>query len=502
MSVATLSKSKLTSYRQCKKRFWLELHQKESEVVSDSSKARFEDGNKTGEVAQKVYDPKSKGAQIDWKEEGMAQAIARTATLLTDNAPIFEAGFEAGGARAFADVLLPSRKGGQKMWRMVEVKSSTSVKDYHRDDVAIQTYIARNSGTVLSAVALAYIDSTWVYPGGGDYNGLFVEEDLTHEAFSRGKEVEAWIADAQVVAKKRTEPQQRTGEHCSDPFPCSFTAYCKSQEPQAKYPVQWLPRLQKSSVKAMVKDGTVTDMRELADDVLTSQQLRVKTHTLRNTVFFDAAGAAAELASSSLPGYFLDFETIQFAVPVWKGTRPYQMIPFQFSVHRLSRTGAQEHNAFLDLSGQDPSKAFAQALIDACSERGPVFVYNAAFETARIKELAERFPKLKAKLLAINERVVDLLKIAQKHYYHPSLQGSWSIKKVLPSIAPDLQYSDLEGVQDGGMAMGAYLEAIASKTTPARKAEIEQQLLKYCALDTYAMVRLWQFFTGRTNFAK
>ncbi|WP_082007487.1 DUF2779 domain-containing protein [Tepidimonas taiwanensis] len=189
-------------------------------------------------------------------------------------------------------------------------------------------------------------------------------------------------------------------------------------------------------------------------------------------------------------------ETVQFAVPIWKGTRPYQQIPFQFSVHRLSRTGKIKHQPFLDLTGSDPSRAFAEALIAACGERGPIFVYNAAFETARIRELSDRFPRLASALLTLNERVVDLLPVARDHYYHPSQQGSWSIKAVLPALCPDLHYGDLDGVQDGGMAMQAYLEAIAPQTSLARKREIERQLLAYCALDTYAMVRLWAAFSG------
>ena len=164
--------------------------------------------------------------------------------------------------------------------------------------------------------------------------------------------------------------------------------------------------------------------------------------------------------------------------------------------HRLSRTGKIEQQAFLDLSGKDPSKAFAEALISTCGERGPIFVYNAGFETARIRELSERFPSLAKSLLALNERVVDLLPIARDHYYHPSQQGSWSIKAVLPALCPELRYGDLDGVQDGGMAMDAFLEALAPQTNKARREEIEQQLLAYCALDTYAMVRLWSIFSG------
>ena len=153
------------------------------------------------------------------------------------------------------------------------------------------------------------------------------------------------------------------------------------------------------------------------------------------------------------------------------------------------------------MSGDDPSTRFAEALITACGEHGPVFVYNAGFETARIRELAERFPRLKQPLLAINARVVDLLRVAEQNYYHPSQEGSWSIKKVLPAIAPDLSYNMLDGVQDGGMAMTAYQEAISPFTEETRKKEISEQLLVYCKLDTTALLRLWQLFAGRQDLS-
>ena len=255
--------------------------------------------------------------------------------------------------------------------------------------------------------------------------------------------------------------------------------------------------MQTKALKTHLEENDATDLRNVPDHFLNELQLRVKKHTLSGATYFDAAGAAADLAKYKLPAYFLDFETILRAVPIWKGTRPYQQIPFKFSAHRLSRTGKLTHESFLDLSGTDPSKAFSEALIAACCQRGPVFVYNASFEKSRIKELADRFKGLKNSLLSINERIVDLLDVARERYYHPDQQGSWSIKDVLPTVAPDLNYEKLKGVQDGEMAMSAFLEAIASGTTKARKEEIERQLIKYCGLDTYGMVRLWEVFSGR-----
>lgn len=495
----TLSKSKLLAFRQCQKRLWLEIHRSDFRADSEAAEASYVVGNQVGNLARLLYDPKGKGQLIQPKVEGYPTAFARTSKLLASSQPIFEAAFTAGGALALADVMLPIRKAGKRAWRMIEVKSSTEVKDYHCDDAAIQAFVARTAGVPLASIALAHIDSTWVYPGSGDYQGLLLENDLTAEAFGREAEVKAWIAGAQAIARKRTEPAIRTGRHCSEPYECGFLSYCQMQEPQAEYPVQWLPGALKKALKTLIEAHGIIDMREVPDALLSERQKRVKTHTLSGTTYFDGPGAVADLARHKLPACFLDFETILFAVPIWKGTRPYQQIPFQFSLHRLGRSGKLEQKFFIDLSGNDPSKAFSEGLIAACGDKGPVFVYNAGFETSRIKELADRYPRLKRSLLAINERVVDLHPVARARYYHPSQEGSWSIKNVLPAVAPDLSYDQLEDVKDGGLAMKAFLRAIRPTTSVADKAKIEKQLLDYCALDTLAMVRLWQFLSDRAD---
>lgn len=380
---------------------------------------------------------------------------------------------------------------------MVEVKSSTRVKDYHHDDAAIQATVARAAGVALEGIALAHIDSAWTYAGAGDYQGLLVEEDLTATAFAREKEVHDWITEAAAIARSQKEPETKPGDQCSTPYECGFAAHCSSGQLQGEYPVSWLPQVRSKALRKHIAEGAA-DLRDVPDALLNETQLRVKRHTLSSKTYFDAAGAAADLAAHKLPAYFIDFETINFAVPIWRGTRPYQMIPFQFSVHRLGRTGKLDHQAFLDLSGTDPSRAFAQALIAACGAHGPVYVYNAGFETARIGELAERFSGLRRELLSIAARVVDLLPVARARFYHPGQRGSWSIQQVLPAVAPDLRYDQLDGVQHGGAAMKAYLEAISQAASAARKEALEQQLLAYCSkLDTLAMVRLWRYFAGK-----
>lgn len=496
--MTTLSKSKLLLFLNCPKSLWLEIHKDELNPdqidTSEETKAKFNVGHAVGEIAQRLYDPKGKGILFNAQEEGYAETYLRSMAALDGTRPLFEAGFTAAGAKAFADVMLPAKKGGKRVWRMVEVKSSGEVKNYHRDDAAIQAFVSRQAGVPLASIALAHVDTKWVYPGGEDYDGLLTEVDLTDEAFGRTEEVKGWIADAQKVLKKRKPPEICMGGYCSDQWECRFYDFCAEQEPQTDYPIEWLPKTRAKALNEFLAQPDNIDMRQVPDTLLNDKQLRVKKHTLTNKVYFDRKGASAALAGYSLPAIFLDFETISFAIPTWKGTRPYQQIPFQFSLHRMARDGALTHKSFLDLSGNDPSKALAESLITTCGKKGAIFAYNAVFEKKCIKELAERFPRMRDELLALVERIFDLHPIVKNHYYHPSQQGSWSLKCVLPAIAPKLNYADLEGVQDGGMAMEAYLEAIAPETLKTDRAKIKQQLLKYCELDTLALVEVWNKF--------
>ena len=452
-----------------------------------------------GDLARQIFDPLEKGVLVDLHADGYKAAISKTTDLLSGDKPIFEAGFSANGAMAFCDVLIPSDADGVRTWRMVEVKASTSVKPYYEDDVAIQSFVARSSGVNLSGVSLAHIDSSWAYPGGGDYSGLLVEKDLTAQAFSRVEEVRGWIDDAQKVALQPNPPAIDTGPQCEKPFPCGFAAHCNERAEPVAFPIAWLPRVQGKALKQYIAQNNVEDMRQVPQELLSQQQLRVLEQSLTGECFFDEAGALTDLAAHPLPALFLDFETISFAVPIWAGTRPFQSLTYQFSIHAMAADGGLSHGEFLDMSGADPRHAFATALLAACETSGPIFVYNAGFEGTRIRELSEAFAALRTGLLAIKSRLVDLHPIAVRRFYHPSQQGSWSIKKVLPAIAPDLTYESLSGVQNGDMAMDSYLEALDPETSPERHEEIRQQLLAYCKLDTLAMVRIWQKFTGRQH---
>jgi hypothetical protein len=493
-----LSKSKIIAYRQCPKRLWLELHRPDLRDDSASEMA-FAVGHQVGDVARRIYDTEGSGSLIDFNEIGWDAAYVETSNWLTGTAaPLFEAAIRIEGAMALADVMLPESGENGLRWHMIEVKSTTGVKDYHRDDLAVQTYIATKAGIDLASASLAHVDNSFVYPGGGDYRGLLKAVDLTEEVRAKAGEVATWIAEAQKVAALESEPEIETGLQCSNPFRCPFIHHCNRDKPTFDFPLSSLYRLGGRKLEELEELGH-TDLREVPDEHLSTVNRLIKSQSLSGEAWFDAEGAAADLAPHTGTAYFLDFETIAFGVPIWKGTRPYQQLPFQFSLHIVSPGGKITHKEFLDLTGEDPSEAFATSLIENCGTTGPVFVYNAGFENGVMRRLAERFPDLSSDLQAIIDRVVDLLPIARSRYYHPDQHGSWSIKAVLPTVCPDLAYESLDGVQDGMAAQGAFLEAMAAETTPERKVDIERQLLAYCKLDTLAMVRLWEFFRGRND---
>lgn len=495
-----LSKSQIMASRQCHKRLWLDTYRPELAPAGEADR-RAAEGVLVGEIARRLFDPSGAGVLVDVGQLGVARALKHSQTLLDQKRPIFEAGLSGGGAQAFADVLLPVGKTQTPAWKLIEVKSSTSAKDHYRDEVAFQAFVAKEAGLALRSVSLAHIDSSWTYPGDGRYEGLLIEVDLTKEAAERADEVRSWIETAVGILKLKSEPEIGVGGHCNTPYDCPFFDCCDEATPKTEFPVGWLPRVQSKALKAKVTEPGVIDMRHVPDELLNERQLRVKSCTITNQTFFDQKGAKAALSKHKLPAYFLDFETVNFAVPRWAGVRPYQQIPFQFSLHIMSPSGELAHQSFLDLSGDDPCEPFAKALISACGKKGPVFVYNAGFERSRINELAVRFASMARALTAIADRLVDLHPIAQDYFYAPSQQGSWSIKAVLPAVAPNLSYESLD-VQHGEMAIDAYIEAIDPTTTSERRTEIEQQLVAYCRLDTLAMVRIWALLAGSWKFTE
>lgn len=485
-----LSKSKLMAFRQCPRRLWLSVHRPDCVPADDTNEAVLATGTDVGVIARQGWPD---GILIA-PEGPLTEALSQTQTALAARKPLFEATVQQDGVLVRADVLVPRPRGAA--FDLIEVKSSTHVKDYQLEDVAIQSQIFAAAGVPLKRRVLQYINSAFVYPGGGCYhevrpdgsrNGLFAAEDVTRAVTSIQAEVPGWI-DAARRTLAGAMPDETDG--CNDPYPCPYQAFCHAQAPE--YPLSCLPRIRAEAIAALAEKG-YQDVRDVPAGVLTApahEWVRQVTCSGRPEL---RPGARAALAVLDYPRYYLDFETIQFAVPIWPGTRPYEQLPFQWSCHREDRSGALSHREFLDLSGADPTRAFAETLIAALGAKGPICVYNQGFEGRVIRELALRYPELAESLAALLSRLIDLLPLTRAHYYHPAMKGSWSIKAVLPTIAPDLDYAELSEVQDGGGAQEAYREAIAPDTPPDRKQVLDQALRRYCGRDTEALVRLASF---------
>ena len=356
----------------------------------------------------------------------------------------------------------------------------------------------RNVGLNIKSISLGHIDKQFVYQGDGDYADLLIAEDITDEAIELEAQVVALIADARVAAGGYM-PDLPVGAHCSKPYDCQFFGYCWPVD--AEYPVMGLGG-GKAKLATWVEAGC-RDIRDVDIESITSPgQHRI--HRISCSGEAEVLdGARMELEALAYPRYYLDFETIGPAVPIWKGTRPYKAIAIQWSCHiddgpTGNSSESLRHEEFLDLSGEPPMRPLAERMIECLGESGPILMYT-TYEKTVITEFMTMFPDLADPLEKIIDRLVDLHPIVKEHYYHPNMLGSWSIKAVSPAIAPHMNYANLEGINEGMGASDGYLEAIDPNTSVERKAELEEQLLRYCKFDTEAMVEIVRFFTGARN---
>jgi hypothetical protein len=438
--------------------------------------ALFAMGREVGAVAQALYGTPD-SVEIPFNRR-MSRMVEATRELIDGGArfPIFEGTFEYDDILIRADVLIPDGNG----WRLVEVKASTSVKDHYVLDCAIQEWVLRNAEIPVKSISLAHINNQFVYQGDGNYIDPRVE-DLIATA-------RAAIADG--------IPNVMVGVHCSKPYDCAFQDYCWPTD--AEYPIAGL-RGSKAKLGQYVAAGC-RDIRDVpAEEITAETQLRIHHVTCEGAPEV-LGGARAILSELDYPRYYLDFETIGPAIPIWAGTRPYEAIPVQWSCHIDDGTGDghyenMRHEEFLDLSGQPPMRSLAEHLIECLGDAGPVLMYT-NYEEGVIRNLARMFPDLTPALDKIIHRLFDLHPVVKEHYYHPDMLGSWSIKAVLPTINSDMDYKKLEGIREGTAASNGFLEAIDPETDMVRKLELEEQLCRYCRFDTEAMVEIVRFLTA------
>ena len=498
------TKSDLASFRQCPRRIWLARNAPDSADVGNATTwRRARDGAIVGEKARELLGPDLLWPRANASPLEAAQAAVRLLAT-TPERPGVEVPLVRDDLSVRADALLPTTNG----YVLQETKACAfplkpdkitpgKLDEHLLDDIAIQLWVMAETPLPLARAELNLLNSRWRYPGGGDYRGLFRPLVLDHSIRERVAQVPYWLAEAKRVLSGPM-PDVTTGKQCQDPYTCPFYTHCSGLDPKgADHPIELLPGMAgKNLARKLRQTKGYTSLLEPAPEELTGKEgslyLRMQqAHRSGQPVLEGNSGAA--LAALPWPRYYLDFEGIDLPVPHWTGVRPYEQVPFQWSCHIERQPGVFEHREFLDLSGNDPSLPCIQALIQAIppDEAGPVFVYHKTYEEGRLKALSERHVNHAAALQPLIERLVDLLPLVRENYYHPAMSGSFSIKKVLPTIAPDLDYSQLGGVMDGTAAQVAYLYAVFDPdTTPARKEEYRQDLLRYCKLDTWAMVEV------------
>jgi len=480
-----LSKSRIMSSLQCLKRVHLEFHRKDLVRFSAATEAAFATGHEVGRIAIDLLGGNN-GTYIEYFGGSLEQALKQTRDLLNSlfRGPIYEATLEHDGVLVREDILLPEGDS----WRIIEVKASTTLKPEHMNDCAVQAWVHLNSGVPLSRISLAHVDNQFEYAGDGDYHGLLMETDVTDDVMALVPAVPAWVEQARA-AVAGDMPEVAVGQHCASPYECPFIQFCW---PQGRpYPVSGLGGSRKQ-LGQWVSAG-YCDIRDVPTSEISSEkQLRIRRITACGQP--ELLPAARHFALSlAYPRFYLDFETVAPAVPIWAGTRPYETLPFQWSCHIERSANDIGHAEFLDLSGDAPMRPLAETLIATLESAGPILMYT-DYERRVIEGLAARFPDLAGPLKEIAHRLVDLYPVTRTNYYHPDMLGSWSIKSVLPTIAPEMDYALLDDIHEGTAASAAYFEAIGPQTGAGRKEEIRHTLLTYCKHDTEAMLRLVKFF--------
>ena len=481
-----LSKSLYIRGLQCEKSLWLK--KKKPEVLQapdDGVQAVFDTGTSVGELACELF---SGSERIEYTGDFGLQ-IAKTKELIEHGSKvIYEATFCFDGILAMVDIL----RIGKDELVINEVKSSTSVKDVYIDDASIQYYVISSLGYKVSAVNIIHIDNSYVRGEKLELEKFFHIEDVTEQVKQKQADIPQILSKFNEILSKDAEPEVDIGPHCSDPYNCDAWEYCwREQRGVPEYSVFDISRLRSDKKFDLYKNGVVKfeDIKDLSI-FNASQQIQIRSELSKEQII-DKEAIKEFLNTLSYPLYHLDFETFQQAVPEFIGLRPYEQIPFQFSIHKDNGNGNLEHFEFLAEPGADPRYELALNLIKFIPQDACVLAYNMSFEKGVIRSLAEIYPQISNELMAIHDNIKDLMApFASKSYYHPKMQGSYSIKYVLPALVPEFEsaYKDLNLIHHGGEAMQAYA-AMACMNEMQCEA-YKKALLAYCKLDTLAMVKV------------
>lgn len=489
-----LSKSRFVSGVQCGKKLYFDINRTDLKLpTSSQQQALFDSGHVIGLFAQQVFPD---GLDATGEMNGKwSLAIDRTKTWLQEGQKtIYEAAFSIANGFAALDIL---HHQNSERWA-IEVKSSTSVKEYHLTDAAYQYYVLRAAGFPPNRFYLMHINNTYVR------NGAIVPEQLFHleEITSQVLEMQEWVQSKHQelleMLSQGEEPQVAIGKQCLSPFVCDYQHHCWKHLPENNVFELYSPR----GKDWELHDAGILSLNEIPIDFPLSHRQQMQVHGAKyQQSFIDDASIQDFLTLFEAPLHFFDFETINPSIPVLDGTRPFQQIPFQYSLHVTDIHGnIQNHFEFLPhpsafKSGlnetADPRYQLIQQLKSDIGPTGSIVAYNASFEISRLKELALSFPHEADYLQSLIDRFVDLLIPFKKAWYYlPEMGGSASIKSVLPAIDPQFSYKDLK-VNNGGDASNIYLAAI-NGVFKEEWNTTREALLRYCERDSEGMVVVYR----------
>jgi hypothetical protein len=473
--MALLSKSKFLNGIQCPRLLWASIHKKEMlPEFSIATLDTFKQGNEVGELAKQTFPD-----GIDIPTEKFMQNIQLSKEALTKNKPLFEPAIMIEQLYSRADVLIPV---GEE-WDVVEVKSGTKVKDVNIWDVAFQKHVYEKAGLKIRKCFLMHVNNQYVKDGKINPKEFFTKEDITEEVEEKLKEVPEKVNEMVEILNNKQLPENTIGTQCNDPYDCPLKDDCWSFLPEGH--VFQLSRGKKKAFELF--DNKIYAMKDIPEEFkLTDKQGIQRDCEVNNKIHVHKESIKHFLSGLKYPLYYLDFETFKTAIPLFDGSKPYQQIPFQFSLHIVREEGVEpEHIEFLYDGNKDPRKEFIEKLKESLGEVGDIVTYNMAFEKGVISKLAEFLPEYKDWAEMINGRVVDLLvPFRNFSYYNPVQKGSASIKYVLPAMTGK-SYAGMD-IADGMTASIEYFNTHYGEES--KKLKVREDLLKYCCLDTKAMV--------------
>lgn len=480
-----LSKSTFIRGLQCEKSLYLYKHHYSlKDPTSPSLQAVFDQGTNIGLLAQELF-PNGVDASPE-NHFKMVESVGKTLDFISQGQTIiYEATFVYNDVLAALDILAKDDDG----WKAYEVKSSTKVSDTYVKDAAIQYYTITNSGIELKDISIVYINNQYVKNGEIDINEIFNIESVLDDVLEFLPRIPNEVRRLKNVIESSEIPQVDIGPHCSDPYDCDFKGTCWKHIPE--YSVFDISRLNSDKKFDLYNKGVVTlDQIDLSQVDLTPNQVLQVQSELSGSTHIDIDEIRNFTNGLNYPLFFLDFETIGPAVPIYDGSRPYQQLVFQYSLHiRETSTSEIEHREYLADPTEDPRIGFIEHLIQDCCGSGDILVYNIGFERGKLNDLIDAFPEYSNELRGIVNRLKDLMApFQQKWYYTPEMRGSYSIKSVLPALIPELSYNDLD-IKEGSTASNTFLSMV-NGTFEGDVEKTRKQLLEYCKMDTQAMVKI------------